>query len=78
MKEEALAIAERLEILCTNPNNGEITFDVKPVADVAVLLRKLVEEIDNLTLLATHYEFLSRHLGMIVREKEEANERTRT
>ena len=69
--EKALKIAEMLETLCTNPNNGEVTFAVNPLMDVAVTIRDLADELGNVKLVANHYEFMSRHLGMIVKERAE-------
>ena len=45
--EKALKIAEMLETLCTNPNNGEVTFAVNPLMDVAVTIRDLVDKLDK-------------------------------
>ena len=47
MKDHALKIAEMLETLCTNPNNGEVTFAVNPLMDIAVTIRDLVAKLDK-------------------------------
>ena len=44
---KAKHIADMLNTLCTNPNNGEIVFAVESVKEVEAMIRRLVEELDE-------------------------------
>jgi hypothetical protein len=64
MKEKALKLADDLAF----------QIDELPMwtrNESAEMIRKLVEELDHVNLVANHYEFMSRHLGMIVKERAE-------
>ena len=72
MKEEALRLAD-LMIDVTDCETSDFY-------RAGQMIRKLVEELDCWKLTAQHHEFMSRHLGMIVKERqgepvfEESNE----
>ena len=63
MKEEALKLAD-LMIDVTDSETSDFH-------KAGQMIRKLVEELDCWKLTAQHHEFMSRHLGMIVKERQE-------
>ena len=66
MKEEALKLADELDD-CAKYGECDWVYPKIP----ADMIRKLVKEIDCLTLTAQHHEFMARHLGIIAKERQE-------
>ncbi len=66
MREEALKLAHDLET-----HDKKSLFYSFLISQSADMIRKLVDELDCWKLTAQHHEFMSRHLGMIAKEKQE-------
>ena len=48
MKDHALKIAEMLNILITNPNDGTVTFSVEALKEIEEVLMRACKEIEKL------------------------------